>query len=59
LSPSTATITDRLSLFDSQQKVNIDKLFRLFVDGDLTTIGLLSESVEFAPLKVRIPVALS
>ncbi|SAM02494.1 hypothetical protein [Absidia glauca] len=53
ISMLAATVFQRLDSI--QQKVNIDKLFRLFVDGDLTTIGLLSESVEFAPLKSNAP----
>lgn len=32
----------------SNQKENLDKLFKIFVDGDTSVIGL--ESIEFSPL---------
>ncbi|KAI8099496.1 Dos2-interacting transcription regulator of RNA-Pol-II-domain-containing protein [Halteromyces radiatus] len=35
----------------SQQQVNVDKLFKLFLEGDISVIGL--SAMEFAPLKAN------
>ncbi|ORZ06644.1 Dos2-interacting transcription regulator of RNA-Pol-II-domain-containing protein [Absidia repens] len=46
---SMLSLTVYQKLDSSRQKFNIDKLFKLFVEGDTTTIGI--SAAEFTPLK--------
>ncbi|KAI9302458.1 Dos2-interacting transcription regulator of RNA-Pol-II-domain-containing protein [Cunninghamella echinulata] len=51
ISMIAATIYQKMD--SSNQKDNLDKLFKIFVDGDTSAIGL--ESIEFLPLNAASP----